>query len=306
MLKLQRVKENPILVPSQESWENFLVFNPAAFHFEGKITLLYRAMGKNDKMSRLGLATSDDGIHFIRHAHPVYYGSGHPHELLGVEDPRVVFIDDTYYIVYAAVSEDLESEVDPNWKEQIAKKTHIAVSTTKNFQDFFDYDVMIKNLPGKNASLFPKKVNDEYWFLFRSGVGATYFANSPHLTYWPERHLVFDKRPGFWDSSRVGIGSQPIETEKGWLIFYHGVDEKNTYRIGIIFLDYEDPRTVIYRSPFPVLEPSADYEKTGFIPNVVFTCGAIEKDDHYFVYYGSCDEVACLATIEKKAVLGLF
>lgn len=306
MLKLQRVKENPILTPSKEPWENMLVFNPAAFYFNGKISLLYRAMGKQDGMSRLGLAHSDDGIHFIRHSHPVYYGAGHDYELLGVEDPRVVKINDTYYIVYTAVSEDLGSEVDPNWKEQIAKKPYIAVATTNNFSDFLDYDVIIKNLPGKNASLFPRKVNGEYWLLFRTGAGATFFANSPHLTYWPERYPVFDKRPGQWDSFRVGIGSQPIETEKGWLLFYHGVDEINTYRLGIILLDLNDPRKILYRSPYPVLEPEKDYEKVGFIPNVVFTCGALERPDSYFIYYGACDETICLATVEKKAVLSLF
>lgn len=306
MLKLQRAKENPILTPTKEPWENFLVFNPAAFYFQGKIALLYRAMGKQDMISRLGLAISDDGINFLRHNHPVYYGSGRPHELLGVEDPRVVKIDDTYYIVYTAVSEDLESEVNPNWKEQIVKKPYINVTTTKNFSDFLDYDIMIKDVPGKNASLFPQKVNGEFWLLFRSGSDATYFANSPHLTYWPERFPVFDKRPGYWDSHRVGIGSQPIKTEKGWLIFYHGVDETNTYRLGIIFLDLADPRKVLYRSPKAILEPEKDYEKVGFISNVVFTCGAIEKDNSYFIYYGACDEVICLGIIDKSTVLGLF
>lgn len=306
MIKLQRVKENPILTPSSQPWDNFLVFNPAVFYFNNKIHLLYRAMGKGDRMSRLGLAESTDGIHFTRKNNPVYYGGGHDEEKLGVEDPRVVKIDDTYYIIYTAVSEDLESEVNPKWAEQIVKKPRVAASTTKDWINFLDYDVILPHLDAKNATLFPKKVNDEYWILFRSGGGATYLANSPYIKFWPEQYPVFDKRPGQWDSARVGIGAQPIETEKGWLLFYHGIDNKNIYRLGIMFLDHDDPRKVIYRSTNPVLEPEKDYEKTGFIPNVVFTCGAIEKDDQYLVYYGACDEVICVATIEKKLVLDLF
>jgi len=306
MLKLQRVKENPILTPSELPWENLLVFNPGAVASDKKIYLIYRALGKGDQISRFGLATSIDGIHFTRGQNPLYYGGEHESESLGIEDPRVVKIDDTFYLAYTAVSEDKTAIVNPNWKEQIAKKAYIAMSTTKDFVHYQDYDVIIPDFSGKNASLFPKKVNGEYWLLFRQENKATFFANSPRLDYWPEIYPVFEKRSGYWDCERIGIGAPPIETEKGWLLFYHGVDEKNIYRLGIIFLDSNDPRKVIYRSAEPVFEPEKDYEKFGFIPNVVFTCGAIEKNDMYYVYYGAGDETIGLATIEKKLVLNLF
>lgn len=306
MLKLTRARENPILLPTDLSWEDMLVFNPGTVKDNETIYLIYRAMGEDDYTSRLGLATSHDGIHFTRQDEPIYYGGGHEQETLGIEDPRVVKIEDTFYLVYSAVSEDLSVEVDPSWKEQIAKKPHIALSTTKDFVEYLDYDVILKDIVGKNASLFPKKVNGEYWLLFRAGVGQTFFANSPRLDYWPETYPVFDKRSGFWDSVRVGIGAPPIETEKGWLLFYHGVDKANIYRLGIMFLDRDDPRKILYRSPFPVLQPEEDYEKFGFIPNVVFTCGAVEKDGVYYVYYGAADAVIAVATVEKERVLSVF
>lgn len=305
IIKLQRAKENPILTPTDLPWENMLVFNPAAVVSDGRIYLLYRALGKEDQISRFGLATSTDGIHFARQEYPVYYGGQHKYEMLGIEDPRVVKIDDTFYLVYTAVSEDKTAIVNPNWKE-VAKTPHIALSTTKDFIHFFDYGVIIPDINGKNASLFPKKSGDEYWLLFRDETGMTRFANSPRIDYWPETYPLFTRREGFWDCVRIGIGAPPIETEKGWLLFYHGVDEKNTYRLGLIFLDLEDPRKILYRSAEPIFEPETDYEKVGFIPNVVFTCGAIEKDGKYFVYYGAADQVIGLATAEKKDVLSLF
>lgn len=306
MLKLQRSEKNPILTPSNLSWENMLVFNPGAIMVEDKVYLIYRAMGKKDIHSRLGLAISTDGVHFERRKDPLYYGGGHPDESLGIEDPRIVKIDNTYYITYTAVSEDLYAEVNPNWKEKIEKKPKIALSTTKDFLSFVDYDVVIPNLTGKNSSFFPKKVNGEYWLLYRAGVGKTYFGKSQSFTAWHNNYPIFEERPDMWDCVRTGIGAPPIETEKGWLLFYHGVDQTNTYRLGIMFLDLENPRKILYRSPQPILGPEEDYEKYGYVDNVVFTCGAIEKDNLYYVYYGAADHVIGVATVEKKLVLNLF
>lgn len=306
MLKLQRSDKNPILTPSQLPWEDLLVFNPGAIVVGENIYLIYRAMGKSDLYSRLGLAISRDGLDFVRRPQPLYYGGGHPDESLGIEDPRVVQIADTYYLTYTAVSEDLDAEINRSWKEQIAKKPMIALSTTKDFVTFKDYDVIIPNLSGKNSSLFPKIMNGEYWLLYREGVGKTFFAKSSNLTAWRERAFVFEERPGFWDCKRTGIGAPPIETEKGWLLFYHGVDDHNVYRLGIMFLDLADPTKILYRSAYPVLEPETEYEKSGYINNVVFTCGAIERDNQYYVYYGAADQSIGVAMVDKDKVLALF
>ncbi len=84
MVKLLRASQNPILSPSDLPWENMLVFNPGAIIVEDVIYLIYRAMGKDDIFSRLGLATSQDGIHFSRKSDPLYYGHGRPDESLGI------------------------------------------------------------------------------------------------------------------------------------------------------------------------------------------------------------------------------
>ena len=305
MLKLQRSEKNPILTPSDLQWENMLVFNPGAIIVGDSVYLIYRAMGKDDLYSRLGLATSKDGINFERRQEPLYYGDGYPEEALGIEDPRIVRIDDTYYITYTAVSEDLREEISNGWEKGFLKKPMIALSTTKDFHTFTDYDVIIPNLSGKDSSFFPQKVNGEYWLLYREGVGKTYFAKSSTLTSWRDRTMVFEERSGFWDCKRTGIGPPPIRTEKGWLLFYHGFDTMNIYRLGIMFLDLEDPSKILYRSPEPIFEPEKDYEKHGYVENVVFTCGVVEKNDQYYVYYGAADRVIGLATVEIKSVLAL-
>ena len=305
-VRLKRSQENPILIPTDLPWENMLVFNPGAIVNNGKIYLIYRAMGTSNPVSKLGLATSDDGIHFERQKNPIYYGGKHDTEKLGIEDARIVKIEDTFYIVYTAVSQRKHGQINPKWIEQIDKKPQIALSTTKDFVRYLDYDVIIPGVEGKDASLFPKKTNGEYWLLYRVNSDTTYFANSPRLDYWPETYPVFDKRPGFWDCARAGVGAPPIETEKGWLLFYHGVDQSNVYRIGVMFLDLKDPRKIIYRSKEPVFEPETDYEKLGFTSNAVFTCGAIEKDEKYYIYYGASDQVIGLATIDKNQVMNIF
>ncbi|KAF5434581.1 putative glycosyl hydrolase, GH43/DUF377 family, partial [Candidatus Methanophagaceae archaeon] len=87
---------------------------------------------------------------------------------------------------------------------------------------------------------------------------------------------------------------------------YHGVDEDMVYRLGAAMLSLDDPSKVIYRHPEPILEPERDYEIRGEVPNVVFTCGACEVGDKYYVYYGGADRVICVATVDKEDLLGLF
>lgn len=306
MVKLIRAKENPILTPSDLPWENMLVFNPGAVVSKDIVYLLYRTQGENDPTSRFGLATSHDGIHFERRENPIYFTREEKFKKFGIEDPRIVQIDDIFYITFTIVSENPQGKINPNWPELFNKVAHIAMISTKDFRSFYEHGIILPYIVGKNASLFPKKTNGEYWLLYRKENSISYFAKSDQPNSWPQAYPVFNKRAGFWDSKRNGIGSPPIETEKGWLLFYHGVDEENIYRLGIMFLDRNDPTKILYRSPEPIFEPETDYETFGFVPNVVFTCGAIEKGGVYYVYYGAADQVIGVATVEKRLVLNLF
>ncbi len=265
--------------------------------------MLFRAMGE-DGISRFGYASSTDGLHFDRQDYPVYEGNKrHEFESLGVEDPRIVKIDGLFYVVYTAVSIDPEGVVNPNWPEKVAKRIRVALATTRDFKTFEDQDVIVPNLNAKNASLFPMLVKGEYWLLYRTFQNETFFSHSINLVELSEPHIVFRERSGYWDSVRVGLGSPPIDSEVGWLIFYHGVDSFNTYRLGLLVLDHDNPTDVIYRSPEPILDPQESFEKFGFVPNVVFTCGAVEIEEEYYIYYGAADMTIGVATIPKKQLL---
>lgn len=113
---------------------------------------------------------------------------------------------------------------------------------------------------------------------------------------------VFGPRKDSWDNVKIGTGAPPIKTSFGWLLFYHGMDGKNVYRLGIALLDLEFPYMVKARSVEPILEPTESYEKEGTVNDVVFTCGVAETNDEYLVYYGAADTVIGLATIKKDDV----
>lgn len=303
-MKLLRYHGNPILTPTTNSWENWLVFNPAAIYDNGVVHMLYRAMGE-DGFSRLGYASSTDGIHFIRRNTPAYEGNKyHKYEDLGAEDPRLVKIDDLYYIVYTAVSVNIHGKVNPAWPEKIVKIPRVALATTRDFVNFQDLEIIVPGLDAKNASLFPLRKKGEYWLLYRSYKDETFFSHSINLTSVSNPHIVFRERSGYWDSVRVGLGSPPLLSELGWLIFYHGVDQFNVYRLGLLVLDKDNPTDVIYRSPEPILEPTESYEKFGFVPNVIFTCGVVEMEEEYYIYYGAADMTIGVATIAKKDLIG--
>jgi predicted GH43/DUF377 family glycosyl hydrolase len=136
------------------------------------------------------------------------------------------------------------------------------------------------------------------------GIWMSYTDN--FADWYGQRELMAPSEGGNWDSAKIGAGAPPIKTEKGWLLIYHGVDEDMVYRLGAAMLSLDDPSKIIYRHPEPILEPERDYEIRGEVPNVVFTCGACEVGDKYYVYYGGADRVICVATVDKEDMLGLF
>ena len=159
-----------------------------------------------------------------------------------------------------------------------------------------------KNIWNKDAIILPEKVKGKYVVYHRiePSIWVTYI-NELKLPI-KERHLIIaGPRPGrMWDSLKIGAGAQPLKTKYGWLLIYHGVDYNYVYRLGVLLMDLRNPEKVIYRSPNPILEPEEDYEigvDGAWVPNVVFTCGAVsgeekdmlEDEDEILVYYGAAD-----------------
>ena len=130
-----------------------------------------------------------------------------------------------------------------------------------------------------------------------------YLSFSDDLHTWSDHTCIM--KPEFdWEAKRIGGGAQPLRTEKGWLLVYHGVDDKMWYRLGIALLDFEDPTKVVKRQAEFILEPELDWERTGDVKNVVFTCGAVLLGRELWVYYGCADAVIGLAKGDVDDFLG--
>ncbi len=303
-MELVRFTGNPVLSPSQNWWEEDLVFNPGAAIFNDKIYLIYRAQGR-DRISRFGLAISEDGVNFERFKDPIFEGDeNNKFERLGVEDPRITKIDNLYYIFYTSASvypSRVAKTVSftPSLSSAVPWRVRTSLLTTNDFKNFNAQGIVLPDLDSKNAAAFSEKINGDYYLLHRVYPNV-HLAKASQPTSWQDLGVILEPRKGFWDSERVGIGCPPLKTEKGWVVFYHGVDDLKVYRAGLLVLDIQNPSKVLYRSPEPVFEPKALYEKEGYVNNVVFVSGVVEKNGYYLVYYGAGDKVIGLASINKN------
>jgi predicted GH43/DUF377 family glycosyl hydrolase len=290
-MKLRRYEGNPILKPKPENaWESENVFNPAVVYDKGLFHLLYRGMGV-DGISRIGYAVSLDGFNFFRFDKPVFT----PKLILeprGCEDPRIVKLENRYYMTYTAYSE---------------RGIRVGLAVTDNFISWRRYDVWWPEMDNKDATLFPEKIGGKYVLLHRpmhKEPMGIWIAYSDNLTEWyGEREIMAPCEEGSWESVKIGAGVPPIKTGKGWLLIYHGVDEDEVYRMGVAMLSLDDPSKILYRHPDPILEPEEDYEIRGEVPRVVFASGACEVRNKYYIYYGGADTVVCVATAKVAEVL---
>lgn len=301
VIKLSRYAKNPILEPiKKESWRSMAVFNTAAVYEANKVHLLYRAMS-SDNTSTIGYISSDNGLDFTEESHEPIYVPRADFELKkssnsfsGCEDPRITKMDDYFYMFYTAYNGEQPPQVAMT---KIKAKDFLS----KNW--IWDKPILISDpeIDNKNACLFPEKINNKYVVLHRVAGQEIAIDLIDNLKFenktWLEKEGAISPRSGYWDDSKIGIAGPPIKTSKGWLLIYHGVNklDKN-YRLGYAILDLKDPFNILYRSPYPIFEPVMDYEKHGAVDNVVFSCGAIEKDGQLFVYYGGADKVLGVAT----------
>ena len=289
----RRHPENPILRPRDGiPWERKAVFNPGVVEHERRIYMLYRAVGEYELyISRLGLAVSEDGVHFKRYPEPVF-SPREPYERFGCEDPRITSLEGRYYVTYTALSARAFS----------GRGNRVALASTVDFQHFERHGVILPELEDKDAAIFPEKVHGKY-IMFHRVFPDIWISYSNDLFHWYGHRKVMYPRLGHWDSEKIGAGAPPIKTEEGWLLFYHGIDATHRYSIGVALFDLDDPSQLISRPVEPLLEPVAEYERNGDIPNVVFVCGVVKRDEEFLVYYGGGDKVICLASAPVQEVV---
>ncbi len=338
---------NPVLKPSpivfkdpilnkQVAWEAKDVFNPAAVVRDGKVYLLYRAedtIGRFAGTSRIGLAVSEDGLHFTRNNDPVLFPANDAYKKYewegGCEDPRIVEDEKgTYYMTYTAYD---------------GTTARLFIATSTDLVHWTKHGSVFKNAEGgkyisywsKSGSVIARqegdkliatKINGKYQMYW--GESNIYMATSDNLIDWvpvpetdpakyqydslrkyPAFRIVFGPRKGKFDSELVEPGPPALLTSDGILFLYNSKNSPafgdkgladGTYAAGQILLDKNDPFKVIDRSANYFFKPEKEYEMTGQVNNVCFVEGLAPFKGKWFLYYGTADSKIAVATADKK------
>ena len=302
---LKRYNKNPILLPNQDNWwESEAVFNPAILYDGNKVHMLYRAVGEYEQyISRFGYAYSTDGFNFER-KNGIALRPTEGYEKYGIEDPRLMTIDNQVYLSYVVLSDYVANgEV----------TSYTALASASDFHNYTRLGIITSiGSDNKDVVLFPEKINQKYLVLHRphNWVGPRFGVDKPSiwiaegdtLTKF-DNHTLLMKPEQDWEILKIGSGPPPLKTKDGWLLIYHGVDKNSVYRAGAALLDLNNPVRVIARTMKPILQPEEPYERTGYVNNVVFPTGACIIDERLHVYYGGADKVCCLAVVELSDLL---
>lgn len=330
-MKLKRYEGNPIFRPNPvNEWESLAVFNPAAWYDEDKqqVLLLYRAAESGPEYKcYFGLAVSSDGYHFERVSdQPVFSPSVDGFDASTVHDPRMVKIDEYYYITYACrffpfgqfwmpKQEQYKRPVCPQDFPRILRNnaTSTGLLLTKDFKSFIRAGRLTDPmLDDRDVILFPEKINGRYVMMHRplEWVGKKYDTEFPAIWLSTADDLLgfrksqlLVKQKNDWESGKIGINTPPIKTKHGWLTIYHAVGEDKYYRLGALLLDLKDPSKVLHRTSDWIMQPEEEYEIDGYYKGCVFPCGKVVIGDTLFVYYGAADKYVALATCHLEELL---
>ena len=283
---ITRFSGNPILTKEDVPYPVATVHNAAVVKHNHEYVMIFRAHRLNGR-SILGLARSSDGYKFKVDPKPFMTPSDEYDEY-GVEDPRITYIDGIYLITYSAYSRygvrvGLARTVDFSKVERVAYITQPDM---------------------RNVVIFPDKFGEYYARLDRPHTELTrwsiWISYSKDLIHWGRSKVVMRSQFYRWDAMKLGPGTPPIKTEKGWLNIYHGVFETMAgavYRLGVALHDLKDPAKIIGVGDNWILEPEDPWERVGYVPNVVFSCAAVpEEDGALKIYWGGADTVMCVGT----------
>jgi len=315
MFTIKRSDNNPIISPTKEHpWEAMATFNWCPVKVGSEIHVVYRAISKKEllrephvEMSIIGRAKSKDGKSFDERL--PFITPEKDFEKFGCEDPRVTKLGSTYYIFYTALSTYPFS----------ADGIKVAVALSKDMKTITERH-LVTPFNAKAMTLFPEKINGKMAVLLTantdlppSRIAYAEFEKEEDLwsqSFWNEwyknleSHTIDFRRKS---DDQVEIGAPPIKTSKGWLIIYshiaHYGSNNPIFGIEAILLDQNDPRKIIGRTKGPFLVPETYYERTGFVPNIVFPSGAIINGDMLDIYYGGADTHCAKASLPLKNLL---
>jgi beta-1,4-mannooligosaccharide/beta-1,4-mannosyl-N-acetylglucosamine phosphorylase len=294
----KRFQGNPIMTPASWPYPTNAVFNPAAAKLNTETLLLVRVEDMRG-FSHLTVARSADGLTDweIDPEPTLMADQSSREERWGLEDPRIVWLEEQkqFAVTYVSFSEG---------------GPVVSLAITKNFKTFARLGTLLPP-EDKDACLFPRRFNGRFALIHRPivrGEAHMWISFSPDLKHWGDHMPLIMTRHAYWDCHRVGLACQPIETEQGWMLFYHGVRSTTAgaiYRVGLALLDLNAPWKVLHRSPEWVLGPRASYERIGDVGDVVFPNGAVvhRETDQLYLYYGAADSTVAVATAKLSDCL---
>lgn len=331
-------KEGIVLEKTAIDFENEGVLNPAAIKEGNFVHLFYRAVQEGNHSS-IGYCLLNGPLQIEdRHYKPILVPE-FDYESHGIEDPRIVKIEDIYYLTYTAfdgvnalgclaISTDLvHFEKKGIIVPQITYEEFNKLSKTNPSMDskYFRYNqhdgILEKDgiemlVWDKNVIFFPRKINNKFYFTHRIRPEIEIVVAIDNLTdltpeFWQNYFLHFNDfvllSPKFdHEISYIGGGCPPIETEFGWLLIYHGVKDSLTgyvYSACASLLDLENPQNEIARLPYPLFKPEYVWELKGEVNNVCFPTGAVVFDDLLYIYYGAADERIACASVSLNELL---
>jgi len=277
----------PLISPTASGPATAGAFNPAAVRAGNKTVLLYREQDRAGT-SRIGYASSSDGIHFTLREQPVLIPETDYEKDGGVEDPRVLKIAGTYYMTYTGYNK---------------KDAQLCLATSQDLIHWERKGILLPAYKGnwntgwtKSGAIVPEKINGKWWMYYlgtapdkRDYMG---LASSPDLLHWSDATAqpVLPRRSGAFDSRVMEPGPPPIITEAGILLIYNAADDDLVYTTAWALFDKNDPGKLLARADQPFLRPEKEWQRVGQVPNVAFTEGLVKDKGQWWIYYGGADK----------------
>ena len=285
---VRRYAKNPILTKSDVPYPVATIHNAGVVKHEGRYIMLFRSHLHNGR-SIIGIAESEDGFNFeVKDLFTDFFNA-----LL--EDPRICSMpNEGYLLTYSGYSRH---------------GVRIILARTYDFQTV-ERIAPISQADMRNIVIFPQKFNGRYARLDRPhseiSPWSIWISYSKDLLYWGDSKVIMKPVEYHWDEMKIGPGTTPIETKRGWLHIYHGVFSTMdgcVYRLGVALHDLGDPSKILGVSDDWILQPEDPWEVTGYVHNVVFTCGAVPEDDGTVkIYWGGADTVMCAGTARLESL----
>jgi predicted GH43/DUF377 family glycosyl hydrolase len=297
----RRNHSNPILTAADWPYPVHTVFNAGATLLQDGTTLLLCRVEDRRGHSHLCAARSKDGVGgWVIDPEPTLLGDpeNHPEELWGIEDARITFVPELgkYAIAYTAFGKGGPG---------------VSLALTEDFVTF-ERCGLVMQPDDKDAALLPRRIDGMYALVHRPLADSgshVWISYSPDLRSWGGHRMMLQARRGsWWDANKVGLSPPLIETERGWLMLYHGVRHTAAgclYRIGVALFDLEQPERLLQRGDEWIFGPEAPYELQGDVGYVTFPCGTTlgPDGDTLNMYYGAADTCIAMATGSVRRIL---